>query len=179
VDLFLQSIGKEVPGHLHEILAWDFIPWDYVKKRHGDAPNDPLVALLDAYSQLADVIDLEALCSRDIPDFAGNCLRCGSCCAYMRPGTVSSSTYRKWQEMGAPVARFYSPFGKKKRNPTYNCWYNNGIRLRLCPFMFVNRNDLKPFCAIHHLGRDHRPRACSRFSPNPPLCQTGQFVFVP
>jgi hypothetical protein len=172
-------MGRELPRHLHDILEWDFIPWDYVKNRHGDVPNDPFIALFDAYYQLGDLLDLEALSLQVIPEYGGNCLRCGSCCAYMRPGTVSASTYRKWEERGALVAMFYSPVGRKKRNPTYSCWFNNGTRLRLCPFMFMNRNDQKPFCAIHHMGRDYRPRACSRFHPNPPICQTGQFVFVP
>ena len=183
MDKFFRSLGEEVPGHLHHILAWDFIPWSYVRCRHGDFPNEPLVALLDVYSQLAELIDLEALCSQVIPEFSGACLRCGSCCAYKRPGPVSASTYRKWEELGAPVARFYSPVDEpveeEEKDPTYHCWFNNGTRLRLCPFLFVNRIDQNPFCAIHHLGDENRPPPCSAFEPQPPLCQTAPVIIAP
>ena len=179
MDHYLHSLQDEIPEHLHRILSWDFIPWNFVKNRHSDHPNTPLLALLEAYSHLDDLLDLESFASMVLPSDSGGCLRCGSCCAFMRPGAVSGKTYRRWKRTGVPVALFYSPFKKKKPFSTYNCWFNNCERLRMCPFLLVNRIDSKPFCSIHHMGRDSRPGACSRFSPNPPICQTGDFVPVP
>ena len=179
MDHYLMSLRGELPEHLHTILSWDFIPWTFVKNRHGDHPNTPLVALLDAYYRLNGILDLESIASAIIPSDSGGCLRCGSCCTYLRPGAVSGRTWRRWEKTEVPVALFYDPVGKKKPHFTYNCWFNNGVRLRMCPFLLMNRNDSKPFCSIHHLGREFRPRACSRFPPNPPTCQTGNFVPVP
>ena len=179
MDHYLMSLRGELPEHLHTILSWDFIPWNFVKNRHGDHPNTSLVALLEAYSRLADLLKLESIASATIPSDSGGCLRCGSCCTFMRPGAVSGRTWRRWDRTGVPVALFYSPVGKKKPHSTYNCWFNNSVRLRMCPFLLMNRNDSKPFCSIHHMGREFRPRACSRFPPNPPTCQTGNFVPVP
>lgn len=178
MNYYLTSLRGELPEHLHTILSWDFIPWNFVKNRHSDRPNNPLLALLEAYSSLDSLLDLESLASMALPSYPGGCLRCGSCCAFMRPGAVSVRTYRRWEKTGVPVALFYSPVGKKKPYSTYNCWYNNGERLRMCPFLLMNRIDSMPFCSIHHLGREFRPRACSRFPPNPPTCQTGDFVPV-
>lgn len=178
MDNYLTSLREELPEHLHTILSWDFIPWNFVKNRHSDRPNNPLLALLEAYSSLDSLLDLESLASMALPSYPGGCLRCGSCCAFMRPGAVSVRTWRRWEKTGVPVALFYSPVGKKKPYSTYNCWYNNGERLRMCPFLLMNRIDSMPFCSIHHLGREFRPRACSRFPPNPPTCQTGDFVPV-
>lgn len=179
VDHYLMSLRGELPEYLHDILAWDFLPWNFIKNRHGDRPNTALIALLEAYSRLDRLLDLDSLGSMALPSDSGGCLRCGSCCTYMRPGAVSGKTYRKWEQAGVPVALFYSPVGKKIPHSRYNCWYNNGERLRMCPFLLMNRLDSRPFCSIHHLGREFRPRACSRFPPNPPVCQTGNFVPVP
>jgi hypothetical protein len=172
-------MAVQLPGHLHDILEWEFIPWMYVKNRHGDFPNDALVSLFESYRWLGERLDLANLAVHHLPDDSRGCLRCGSCCAYMRPGAVSAATYRRWEEEGALVARFYTPVGRRKRNPTYNCWYNNRVRLRLCPFLMNNLNDLKPFCVIYHMGRNARPRACSRFRPDPPSCQMTHVVIVP
>lgn len=151
-----------------------------MKNRHGDLPNTPLIALLEAYLRLDDLLDMESLSLMEIPPpDSGGCLRCGSCCTYLRPGAVSGRTWRRWERSGMPVAYFYSPFKGKDTPSSYTCWFNNGVRLRMCPFLLLNRMDGKPFCCIHHLGRHHRPRACSRFAPNPPICQTGDFVPVP
>jgi hypothetical protein len=179
VEHYLESIRGEIPSHLHGILKWDFIPWSYVKSRHGDQPNTSLISLLDAYRILGDLLDLPSLASTTIPDDSSGCLRCGSCCSYMRPGAVSGRTYRRWEQNGMPVARFYGPVGKRNPRSSYTSWFNCGVRLRICPFMLINRVDWKPFCCIHHMGREYRPRACSRFAPNPPVCQTGDFVPVP
>ena len=179
MDHYLSSLQEELPEHLHRILLWDFIPWNFVKNRHSDHPNSPLIALLEAYLRLHGILDLESLASMALPSDSGGCLRCGSCCVFMRPGGVSGRTYRRWKKTGVPVALFYSPVKKNKPYSTYNCWFNNCERLRMCPFLLMNRIDSKPFCSIHHMGRDSRPGACSRFSPNPPICQTGDFVPVP
>jgi hypothetical protein len=179
VDHYLETLREELPDNLHPVLFWKFIPWNFIKNRHGDQPNTSLIALLEAYSELNNLLDLESLASMILPSDSGGCLRCGSCCTYMRPGAVSGRTFRKWISSGIPVALFYSPVGKREPFTTYNCWYNKGQRLRMCPFLLINLHDSRPFCSIHHMGREYRPGTCSRFPPNPPLCQTGNFVPVP
>lgn len=184
MDSFFWSLEKELPAHLTGILRQDYIPIIYVKDRHGDAPYEPLIALLDAYRQVAEELDLETLASQAIPGYEGSCQRCGSCCAHKRPGAVSFATWQKWKERKIPVTWFYSliadkEIGDNQEEPSYHCWFHNGTRLRLCPFMFVNRLDRQPFCALHHLGDENRPPACSRFQPNPPVCQSASIVLAP
>ena len=178
MDHYLSSLRDELPERLHHLLEWDFLPWSYVRNRYSDHPIDPLVALFDAWVQIHAILDLETIASIKIPSESGGCLRCGSCCAYLRPGAVSERTYRRWLKAGVPAASFYAPAGKTGPAPSYNCWYYRSTRLRLCPFLLVNRVDSMPFCSIHHLGRDFRPPACSRYAPDPPMCQTGNFVPV-
>ena len=179
VDHYLEALRIELPENMHPILSWEFLPWNFIKNRHGDQPNTPLIALLEAYSDLNDLLDLESLASMTLPSDSGSCLRCGSCCTYMRPGAVTGRTFRRWVSSGIPVALFYRPVGKRGSSTTYICWYNRGQRLRMCPFLLINLQDARPFCSIHHMGREYRPSTCYRFPPNPPLCQTGNFVPVP
>jgi hypothetical protein len=176
---YLDSLRAELPEDLHPILLWDFLPWNFIRARHGDHPLTPLKALLKAYAILNGVFDLGSLAMMKLPSDSSGCLRCGSCCAYLRPGAVSGRTYRKWEMESVPVAHFYSPVKNRIKDSTYTCWFNNGTRLRMCPFLLLNLVDGKPFCCIHHMGKRYRPRACSRFQPNPPVCQSGNFVPVP
>ncbi|MDF1535853.1 MAG: hypothetical protein P1S46_05035 [bacterium] len=171
-------LPEQVPGYLQDILQWDLIPWNHVKDRHGDSPDEPLISLLDAYRQLGELVDLWSLSSRTIGEYEGTCTRCGSCCAHRRPGSVSSSTYRRWLEMELPVAMFYNQDDGADPGSSFSCWFHKGIRLRICPFLLVNLVDGKPFCAIHHTGNENRPPACSEFLPHPPTCQTTSLPLV-
>lgn len=179
IDPFRQTLSEVLPDHLTGLLSADWIPWALVQQRHGDLPNDPVIALFSAYDHLMNrsfpVNDLAA--SVIPPDFSG-CLRCGTCCTFMRPGAVSAATHRKWEKKGTLVSEFYGPVGKG-RNPRHSCWFYGEIRLRICPLLLQNKKDGKPFCSVHHLGPGHRPPACARFQPNPPLCTTGQVLLVP
>jgi len=170
VGRFLQALEKLLPVHLYDILDWDFIPFNHVKDRHSDLPGPPLLALFEAYLRLDRDLDLEALASQSVPEESWGCKRCGYCCASMRPNSVKASIYRNWEEAGAPVAWFYSTSGKINRNSIYSCWYYNGVRLRICPFMLINLWDLKPFCSIYHMGDDFRPSACSGYLPRHETC---------
>ena len=179
MDIFRQELREALPAHLRDLLTVEWIPWELVKRRHGDLPNDPVLALFSAYKcVLSYSYPIASLAMQKIPRDSSGCLRCGTCCTHMRPGAVSASTYRRWKERRALVSEFYAPVGKG-RNPRHTCWFFSGVRLRLCPLLFCNLVDGKPFCSIHHLGRGHRPRACARFQPNPPLCSTGQVLLVP
>jgi hypothetical protein len=170
MGLFLQALEELLPGHLYDILDWDFIPFNHVADRHGDLPGPPLIALFEAYLCLHKNLNLETLASQSVPEESWGCMRCGYCCTSMRPGSVKASTYRSWEEAGAPVAWFYSPSQWRNKNPVYKCWYHNGIRLRICPFMLINLWDLKPFCSIYHMGNDFRPSECSGYLPRHETC---------
>ena len=167
---FSQTLEELLPGHLHKILDWDFVPWNHVKDHHNDLSNPSLTALLEAYLRLDEYLDLEDLASQTIPEESWGCKRCGFCCTSMQPGPVTAATYRNWEEAEAPVAWFYSARGKRKKNPVYRCWFYNDIRLRICPFMFTNRRDSRNFCSIYHMGDDYRPPVCSKYVPRHETC---------
>jgi hypothetical protein len=158
---------------LRKILGWDFIPWNHVKDLHDDLPGPPLIALFGAYLFLDRNLGLKALASQSIPEESWGCMRCGFCCTSMRPGPVKAPTYRSWEEAEAPVAWFYRPSGRRKRNLVYRCWYHNGVCLRICPFLLANRNDSRMFCSIYHMGNDLRPPVCSGFHPRHATCRSG------
>jgi hypothetical protein len=170
MEHFLEALGELLPGYLYDIVEWDFIPLMHIKDRHSDLAAAPIEALFGAYLWLGKNLDLRALASQDIPGESWGCMRCGFCCTFMRPGPVKAATYRGWEKAVAPVARFYKPSGKEKRNSTYRCWYHDGIRLRMCPFMFTNRIDQRPFCSIYRMGEKFRPPACSRYIPRHETC---------
>lgn len=179
MDLFRQELSAVLPVHLCDLVSAEWIPWEMVRRRHGDLPNDPLVALFDAYHLiLSRSHPVEALAAQRIPDDSSRCLRCGTCCTHMRPGAVSAATYRRWKERGTLAGEFYMAVGEG-RNRRYTCWFFGGVRLRICPLLFRNLEDGRPFCSVHHLGRRHRPSACARFQPNPPTCTWGEVVLVP
>jgi hypothetical protein len=170
MDHYLMWLREELPGNLHSVLSWDFIPWSFVEDRHRNLPCAPLIALFDAYLLLDSHLDLEAMVSLEIPPQSWGCERCGYCCASMRPGPVKPSAYRAWEAAGAPVAWFYSPQGRRNKNSVYRCWYHNGVRLMICPFMFINRKDHRPFCAIYPMGNEFRPSVCSKYIPRHEAC---------
>ena len=170
---FFQALEELLPGHLHKILKWDFIPFDHVKDRHSDLAGPPLTALFEAYLCLGRNLDLKALTSQNIAEDSWGCMRCGFCCTSMRPGPVTAATYRDWEKAEAPVAWFYSSSERRKGNLVYKCWYHNGVRLRICPFMFINRNDSRTFCSIYHMGDDFRPPVCTDFHPRHVTCRPG------
>jgi hypothetical protein len=176
IDPFRQKLSEFLPDHLTGLLAAEWIPWALVRQRHGDLPNDPVVALFSAYKNiLSSSHPVQELAACEIPPDSSGCLRCGTCCTFMRPGSVSAATYRKWKKRGALVSDFYKSV-EKGRNPRHTCWFFGGTRLRICPLLLQNSRDQKPFCSIHHLGRGYRPSACARFVPNPPLCSSGQEI---
>ena len=174
-----QALKDLLPECRHEVLAWDFLPWDYIRDRHPDMAAKPLVALFDAYSLINTTLNLEEIVQQELPQGSWGCMRCGFCCSSMRPGPVRSATYRKWENTGAPVAWFYRPRRKERKNSLYRCWYHNGVRLRICPFMLVNRSDSKPICAIYHMGDDLRPPVCSRYVPMHETCTAKQLEIQP
>ena len=177
MDQFLRALEELLPGHLHDILEWDFIPWNHLKNSHSDLPGSPLTALFEAYLSLDKYLNLNTMAPQNIPEESWGCLRCGFCCTSMRPGPVSSATYQRWETSDAPVAWFYVPVGLKRRKPTYKCWYNYGVRLRICPFMLINRNDSRAFCSIYHMGDDFRPPVCVNYIPRHETC-TAKRVMV-
>jgi len=170
MDPFLLALRETLPGKWHPVLTWDFIPWTFIESRHPRLPCPALTALLEAYRLLATLLDLETLVSREIPAESWGCERCGFCCTSMRPGSVDAPTYRAWEEAGAPAARFCSQRSWKGKGSVYRCWYHNGVRLMICPFMFINRVDHKPFCAIYFMGDCYRPSVCSRYIPRHETC---------
>ena len=89
---FVHLLNEELPDHLKEVLAWDFIPWSYVKERHNDLSEPALTALFDAYVRIEQRLDLAEIASSVIPEDSWGCLRCGFCCVYMRPGPVKTPT---------------------------------------------------------------------------------------
>ena len=171
MDRYLRSLEELLPGHLHEILEWEFIPWDHLKDRHSDLSGPHLTALFEAYLYLNRHLDLKTQASQTIPEKSWGCMRCGFCCTSMRPKAVRSSTYQRWEKADAPVAWFYSFSGKVKKGRDYRCWYHNGIRLRICPFMFINLNDSRSFCSIYPMGDNFRPPACSSCNPRHETCR--------
>jgi hypothetical protein len=176
---FFQALEDLLPLHLQDLLKWEFIPWSHVKYRHSDLAGPPLTALLGAYSTLNSHFDLKTISSQDLPEENWGCMRCGFCCTSRRPGPVTAATYRNWEKAGAPVALFYKVRGRKKRNPVYSCWFHNGIRLRICPFLLMNLTDHKPFCSIYHTGDDYRPFACSGYVPRHETCTVNTLEIIP
>ncbi len=175
----LRTLEELLPGYLRHMLSWDFLPWDHVGDHHSDLSDPSLTALFDAYLNLDSYLDLESIASQDIPEGSWGCSRCGFCCTSRRPGPVTADTIWNWEKAQAPIALFYSARGQNKRNPAYRCWYHNGIRLRICPFMFVNRNDSRPFCSIYHMGDDFRPPACSGYLPRHKTCNASSLEIEP
>ena len=167
---FLKDLEDLLPGYLHEICSRDYIPLQFVKNRHDDFSIAHLTALFEAYRRLDQVLDLGTLATQAIGEDSWGCMRCGFCCTSMRPGPVEAFTYRNWIDANAPVAWFYSARKKENRNRVYRCWYHNGVRLRMCPFMFINLKDNRPFCSIYHMGDDLRPPVCSGFIPRHESC---------
>ncbi len=173
----MECVRKIIPDHLDFLLYKKWVPWDWIARRHPDLPEGPLTALFEAYLFLSRELDLDSLSNQDIQEDSGGCLRCGWCCACLRPGFVSASLVRRLRGRGAIVAEFYRPAGKG-RNPRYGCWFFAGVHLRICPLLFRNRIDGKAFCSIHHLGKKFRPPTCGRFQPNPPGCATAQLSLM-
>lgn len=175
MERFLKTLEELLPDRLHAILAWDFLPFRQIKERHGDLSRPHLAALFESYQHIGESLDLEVLATRIIPVESWGCMRCGFCCTSMRPGSVSASVYRGWVQSQAPVARFYRSSGLGTGNRDYSCWYHGGVRLRMCPFMFINGNDSRPFCALYHMGDSFRPSVCSRYVPRHGTCTTREF----
>jgi hypothetical protein len=176
---FLRDLESLLPESLHPVLKWHFIPWGKVRERHADLTGPPLVALFEAYHSIDDLLNLESLAWKIVPEESWGCMRCGFCCSYMRPGPVPARLFLEWEKAGVPVAWFYKPRKKGKPNSTYRCWYNNGTRLRICPFMIVNLTDGKPFCSIYHMGDDHRPPVCSKYVPRHETCTAEKLDIEP
>lgn len=175
MDGFWNALEELLPDRLHGILTWDFLPFNHIKDRHGDLSRPHLTALFESYGRIGQSLDLGALVLQSIPEESWGCMRCGFCCTSRRPGTVKASTYKGWIEAQAPIAWFYSPTVLGKKNPDYRCWYHDGVRLRMCPFMLINRNDARPFCSIYHMGDSCRPPVCSRYVPRHGTCTTREF----
>lgn len=176
---FTSALRGVLPAHLNGILDWDFIPFDHIEKRHGDLSAVHLTALFEAYLLLGQVLDLESLASVEIPEDSWGCMRCGFCCSNMRPGPVKASTYLEWKEAGSPLVLFYSSQGTKTKNPVYRCWFSKGTRLRICPFMLLNRIDLRAFCSVYGTGVDLRPSECSKYKPRHETCTGKQIELEP
>lgn len=176
---FKRELEAQLPGHLHGVLSWDFIPWDRVRERHTDMAVPHLTALFEAYLRMDRHLDLKTLASRKLSEGSWGCMRCGFCCSYMRPGPVPAAQFERWKSTGTPLAWFYSPRRRGRSNTLYRCWYSNGIRLRICPFMLINLEDSRPFCAIYHLGEDQRPSVCSRYVPRHETCTATQLSLEP
>ena len=175
---FLQSLKEILPEDQHRILQWEFIPWSYIKSHHTDLTSSSLTTLLEAYLLLEDHLNLESIVSQRIPEDSWGCMRCGFCCSSMRPGPVKAATYQAWKDAGAPVALFYKARRKRKKR-VYKCWYYRGVRMKMCPFMLINLNDSKPFCAIYHMGDEYRPSVCSNYVPRHEACTSKQMEFEP
>ena len=176
---FLKELENLLPGYLNEICSRDYIPFMHVKDRHEDLSVTHLTALFEAYQRLDQALDVETLATRTISEDSWGCMRCGFCCTFMRPGPVKASTYRSWMDADAPIAWFYSARREKSRNGVYRCWYHNGVRLRMCPFMFINLRDFRPFCSIYHMGDDLRPPVCSGFIPKHETCGQHRWLIEP
>jgi len=176
---FRSTLRGVLPAHLSGILDWDFIPFEHIENRHRDLSTAHLTALFEAYIRLDQVLDIESLASAQIPEDSWGCMRCGFCCTDMRPGPVKASTYHEWERVGSPLAFFYSSRGTNTRKPVYRCWFSEGTRLRICPFMFTNRNDLRPFCSLYNMGDDLRPSACAKFIPRHKTCTQRQIDLEP
>ena len=178
VKLFQEDLYRLLPAHLRNLMGEEWVPWKWVAQRHSDLPPRETIALFEAYHHLTGFMPLRELAALTLPEDSDGCQRCGTCCAWMRPGAVSASTYRRWRERGASVSLFYEPVNRRK-NPRYSCWFYSGTRLRMCPLLLQNRLDGKPFCSIHSQGRGYRPPACIRFRPKFPICALDEAPLVP
>ena len=176
---FLQDLEELLPAHLHDLLKWEFIPWNHILDHHRDMSGPPLTALFDAYLSLNSHLGLKTLSSQNLPENTWGCMRCGFCCTSMRPGPVAAATYRYWEKAGVPVALFYKTRARRKTNPVYRCWYHNGVRLRICPFMFINLKDSRTFCSIYHMGDEYRPSMCSGYIPRHETCTSNKLDIPP
>lgn len=179
LEKFTRDLEKLLPPNLHHLLGLDYIPWDKVAARHADVSEPDLTAQFEAYGLVKARFDLEALASLKIPEGSWGCMRCGFCCSSMRPGPVPAETFRQWEEADAPVAWFYQPRRRSGPKILYRCWYHNGVRLRICPFMFINLRDSRPFCSIYSMGDDHRPPVCSKYVPRHETCTAEKLKIDP
>ena len=175
---FFKSLKEILPENQHKILGWEFIPWSFIRARYKDLTSPSLISLLEAYLLLEDHLHLESIVSQRIPEDSWGCMRCGFCCTSMRPGPVKAATYLAWEKAGAPVALFYEA-RRNGKNRVYKCWYYNGVRLKICPFMFINLNDSKPFCSIYSMGDEYRPSVCSNYVPWHEDCTSKQIELEP
>ena len=58
-------------------------------------------------------------------------------------------------------------------------WFHNGVRLRVCHFMFINLEDSRTFCSIYHMGDEYRPSMCSGYIPRHETCTSNKLDFPP
>jgi hypothetical protein len=176
---FIQLLEEILPQSCNKVLTWEFVPWGFVRERHESLSDPALKALIDAYASIEHRLDLEEIASVIIQEDSWGCLRCGHCCTYMRPGPVTDPTYSRWQEADAPVAWFYQARKRTRKNRVYRCWFHEGIRLRMCPFLIINRNDSRPACSIYHMGDDFRPPVCCGFKPRHETCTSSRQELEP
>lgn len=176
--LFRNRVEETLPARLAYLVDAEWVPWDHVLSRHPRLPDDSLLALFNAYHHiLSHEHPILTLARRRLPRRPGRCHRCGSCCADLRPGRVSVSTYRRWVREGCLVADFHHG-STGDPGAGYSSWYFSGVLLKMCPFLAVSLADGKFFCSLHHLGRGHRPSACVSFRPNYPHCELGRVHLV-
>ena len=168
MDLFRRALREELPEELKDMVSRDWIPWKWVQRRYSDIPKGIMAAHFYAYQVLENSLDIAELASV-VPRKSGGCLRCGSCCAVKRPGSVSKALHRRWLDNGALIPNFYAP---TPDDPSYNCWFYKGYRLRMCPLLIENLADGTYFCSVYHLGSSHRAPSCVTFQPDPPVCET-------
>jgi len=169
METFREEIRGKLPAHLEHLLYAQWIPLPLVRSRHSELHLDPLIALFCAYEHIGNKLPVKELINKEILEDSGGCQRCGSCCIYMRPGTISAMTFRKWSANKCIISDFFRTMDKGEY-PSYSCWFFNDVKLRMCPILLWNVQDSKTFCSIHHMGPDNRHPACSGFRANPPLC---------
>jgi hypothetical protein len=169
IESLREKARERLSARFRHLLSANWIPWSLVWRRHDEPHLEPMTALLSAYQHISQNPSILELSEQRIPVDSQGCLRCGACCSFMRPGQVSAVTFRKWQREGAVIENFFKAFGREEQ-PTYHCWFFEGVRLRMCPLLLQNVLDGRTFCAVHHHGPDQRHPACSGYRLNPPLC---------
>ena len=160
-----------IPPELKDLSHSKWIPWPWIRKSYSPASPKPLAALFKAYDIIASNIDLDQLATEAVYDESGECIRCGTCCTSLDPGIVDQARLDHWEKTCAVTGHFFKEVARHSDSERfYYGWFQDGIKLRLCPLLFMANESTTYFCAIYHQGPGNRPEGCEIFQPNPPNC---------
>jgi hypothetical protein len=167
----IEDYQAAIPPELNDLSHSRWIPWPWIRKSYTPASPIPLTALFEAYDIIASNVDLDQLASEAVLDESGECVRCGTCCTSLDPGIVEQARLDHWEESGAITGHFFREIARHSESERfYYGWFHEGLKLRLCPLLFMADESATYFCAVYHLGSGYRPEGCVDFRANPPGC---------